>query len=366
MEKKLLIRHSILFILLLGGIIWTLASSQSEARTGTYPHGDFLATGDWLRQHIDDDNLIVVDVRSAEDLKKDGGKLIPNAVHMPWGKFRYNDKARGIAETFVGLETAQKILGEHGIARNSRIVLYDSVRSDGGATASYLFFVLDLLGHKEIRLLDRGIDGWISAGGSLADQAAKPEPLTYQAPTDEIVLKRWAAEPFIYDRLGDSQYQIIDVRSREEYLGQKPNTGLSGNVLKLGHIPTAFNVDYRLNWVDSKSKGIKDYNQLLELYRGLDPEKPVIVYCHSGRRSSFAYFILRLMGFNEVIEYDNSWNGWGLHDFYYPAETTENDIAGNWLPTVGGKRKISRTAANQGRQTRTLEEPKGGYVSCGG
>ncbi len=87
---------------------------------------------------------------------------------------------------FVGPAEAQRILGEHGLFRNDMIVLYDSVARDGGATASYLFWVLDLLGHKKMAILERGIDGWLAAGGEVVNQPQKREPLLYQAPSKEI------------------------------------------------------------------------------------------------------------------------------------------------------------------------------------
>jgi thiosulfate/3-mercaptopyruvate sulfurtransferase len=83
-----------------------------------------------------------------------------------------------------------------------------------------------------------------------------------------------------YNRLEDPHYQILDVRSREEYLGETPNMGLNGKVLKLGHIPTAFNIDFRQNWMDANTKVLKRYPELQDLYRGLDPTKGTITYCH--------------------------------------------------------------------------------------
>mgnify|MGYP001819933984 FL=1 len=107
----------------------------------------------------------------------------------------------------------------------------------------------------------------------------------------------------VYRQLGDTHYQIIDVRSPAEYKGEKGTRDQKGNALKLGHIPTAVNIDYTLNWHDPQSKKIKSYEALQNLYRGLDPRKSVIVYCNSGRRSSFSYFVLRLMGIDDCLLY---------------------------------------------------------------
>lgn len=82
---------------------------------------------------------------------------------------------------------------------------------------------------------------------------------------------------------------------------------MDGTPLKLGHIPTTVNINYLEAWTDGQSKNIKFYAELQNLYAGLDASKGVIVYCNSGRRSSFSYYSLRLMGFENIYIYKQSW-----------------------------------------------------------
>jgi thiosulfate/3-mercaptopyruvate sulfurtransferase len=270
-----------------------------------------------------------------------------------------------MAGLFVGAVEAQKVLGRAGISRPDDLVLYDSIARDGGATASYVFWVLDLLGHKKMRILERGIDSWVESGGEVSTEPRKLESSLYQALSEEIDLRKTADGNFIYSRLGDPHYQIVDVRSREEYLGEKANKALDGGPLKPGHIPTAININYKDNWADPESKKIKSYEQLQELYRGLDSSKSVITYCHSARRSSFSYFILNLMGFHDVILYEPSWFEWGSPSRFFPVELKENLPSGTKLPeAVGAVDKTQKSV----RKTSPEKSPasKGGYVSCGG
>lgn len=241
---------------------------------------------------------------------------------------------------------------------------------DGGATASYLFWVLDVLGHEKMRILDGGIDAWRRSGFDMNSTPAQLSAILYQGPMDEIKSDRIINGDFVYQRLGDPYYQIIDVRSQPEYVGEKGTKDLRGNPLKLGHIPTAVNVDYRLNWVDKKTKTIQSHRALQDLYRGLDPDRGVIVYCNSGRRSSFSYFVLRLMGIGNVYTYEASWKQWGNPAMFYPVETTQRKLAGTELPEAsrrsmkGGATK-SEMRSDAGSE-QTAGQPKGGYVSCGG
>lgn len=367
MKKDKRIRYLVIAAFLLLGVFWSTAAAVNESARSDYPNARFLATGGWLKSHLQDAKLVIVDVRAEKDL---GGRLIPGAVHLPWGLFRYNDRAANMGGLFVGVEQAQQILGAHGIARNDTVVLYDSLARDGGATASYIFWVLDLLGHRNMKVLERGIDGWIEAGGRTVSAARKPQPVLYQAPSGEVIMRRWVKGDFFLPRLGDPYYQILDVRSREEYLGEKPDMGLDGTVLKLGHIPTANNIDYVLNWTTTDAKKMKSYPQLQLLYRGLDPDRAVIAYCHSARRSSFSYFVLRLMGFEDVLLYDPSWMEWGSHRLYYPVETAENLLQGA-LPAAAprasaGGRKPGTWKSTSQTKPRGGSGAKSGYISCGG
>jgi len=366
MEKSKPIRYVTIAAMLLLGVYWSAASAISGEE---YPNAGFLATGEWLHSHKGDAALMIVDVRTDKDFD---GKLIPGAIRMPWSQFQYADPVSNMGEVFVGIVRAQQLLGEHGIARNDTVVLYDSVKQDGGATSSYIFWVLDLLGHKNIKVLERGIDGWIDAGGETASTARKADAVLYQAPSAEVNLRKWVQADYIMPRLGDPYYQILDVRSREEYLGEKPNTALDGTVLKLGHIPTAYNNDYTRNWTTLDSKAFKPYADLQELYRGLDSGKAVITYCHSGRRGSFGYFVLRLMGFTDVRLYELSWMEWGNKRLFYPIETAEHVFKDNAAsvttvtPATSGSggqtnRKSGAAAPSGGDRS-----AKSGYVSCGG
>jgi len=352
------------------GVFWSLGSS-AEKQQG-YPNDSLIVEAQWLNDHSQDNELVIVDVRT--DKYFDGG-LIPGAVRMPWSLFRYNDVGTKLASKFVGVGEAQRILGEHGVSRGDTVVLYDSVKRDGGATASYVFWVLDILGHQKKMILERGVDGWDEAGFERVASTSQPEALLYQAPLDEIRREEIIDGDFVYDRLGDFYYQIVDVRSAEEYRGKAGSKGLDGRALKLGHIPGAVNINYTSAWKDTADKDIKEYGELLSLFAGLDPSRAVIVYCASGRRSSFSYYILRLMGFDHVYTYEPSWQQWGDPGNYYPVETRENILqtstssrpdVGKARTSAGRRQQHTPSAQSTGTSSGKNQNASGGYISCGG
>lgn len=362
MENKQLPRHIIIAAVLVMSLIWSLGSAQTNK--SEYPNGEFLATPQWLNAHKTDKNLIIADVRTDEYSK---GGLIPGAIRLVWSDFRTNDIENDLASVFVGVAEAQKILGRHGITRDDTIVLYDSVERDGGATASYVFWVLDMLGHQNKKILISGINGWKDAGFDLVTAPRQPKPLLYQAGSKNIQGQSLINGDFVYKRLGDQFYQIVDVRSEAEYSGKQGTRGLDGEPLKLGHIPTAVNINYTSAWADPENKELLPYDELQQIYSGLDPSKGVIVYCNSGRRSSFSYFILRLLGFKNVYTYEASWKEWGNPDYFFPVETRENKLTGKFSsqPSAGDKnnnKSNQKSAASNGKSS----QPESGYISCGG
>ena len=361
MKQKHSIRFSIIAVLLVLGVFWALVSAQGVTTKG-YPNESFLADAQWLKSQINDPKLVIVDVREKKYLKD---VFIPGAIHLEWKQFQESATARGIGGVFVGVDRAQAILGQAGIARGDTVVLYDTVDRDGGATSSYLFWVLDVLGHDSKVVLERGIEAWVEAGFKTAAGPRPAEPVLYQAPVQELRMDRWADGAFIQARLGDPFYQILDVRSADEYLGAKPNEGLDGKPLKTGHIPSAYNVDYKDNWGDGKSKAVKTYADLQALYAGLDPNRSVITYCHSGRRGSFSYFILRLMGFENVSLYDSSWFEWGNNGLFFPVETQARRLVGG-LPGASAQVAAEGAPLSNQKKSEAGSKSAGGYVSCGG
>ncbi len=361
MKQNHFVRLSIIAVMLVLGVFWALVSAQDVA-TRFYPNENFLVDAKWLNSHINEPNLVIVDVREKKYLKN---AFIPGSICLEWKQFQETATARGIGSVFVGVDRAQEILGQAGIARDDTVVIYDTVERDGGATSSYLFWVLDVLGHNRKMVLERGIEAWVEAGFKTDAEPRQATPVLYQAPVKELRMDRWADGAFIQTRLGDPFYQILDVRSEDEYLGTKLDAGLDGKPLKTGHIPTAYNIDYKQNWVEGKNKAVKTYAELQALYAGLDPNRSVITYCHSGRRGSFSYFILRLMGFENVSLYDSSWFEWGNNSLFFPVEVQTHQLLGG-LPGASAKAVSKGAPVTNQKKSEAGSKSTGGYISCGG
>ena len=82
--------------------------------------------------------------------------------------------------------------------------------------------------------------------------------------------------------IANPDVQLVDVRTAEEY--------------NAGHIPGSVNIDV-----------LKGHE---ELAATLDPERPVALYCRSGRRSETAGLVLEKVFFRNVVDLKGGYNEW--------------------------------------------------------
>lgn len=82
--------------------------------------------------------------------------------------------------------------------------------------------------------------------------------------------------------IANPDVQLVDVRTAEEY--------------NAGHIPGSINIDV-----------LKGHEELAST---LDPERPVALYCRSGRRSENAGWVLEKAFFRNVVDLKGGYNEW--------------------------------------------------------
>ena len=100
---------------------------------------------------------------------------------------------------------------------------------------------------------------------------------------------------------------LVDVRSAEEYSGQKKNNGARG-----GHIPHAIPYPHHQFYDEANPNQLKNCDTLLgELEAlGITKRKRLYCYCHSHMRSSFAYCVFKYIGYPHVAGYPGAYNDW--------------------------------------------------------
>ncbi len=208
----------------------------------------------------------------------------------------------------------EKILGEAGISNDKHVVVY----SDADIVhATVGFWILEYLGHDKVHLLDGGIVEWKAQGKPVSKDETKLPPATFRAKVNERL--KATTEEILKIAKGElKDVQLIDARTEKEY------SGYDVRALRGGHIPnTTMNVSHELNF-DKQTGKILPLKILRDRFFGkLDPNKRTIVLCQTGSRSTLTYIILKMLGFKDVANYDDSWVVYG--NSVYPPFPIEGE-----------------------------------------
>ncbi len=279
----------------------TLPVDQSTELTD-YAHPERLVTTEWLQANLGTPGLALVE--SNEDILLYETGHIPGAIKIDWHT-ELNDP---VVRDYLEGEAFAAMMSRKGISRDDTIVIYGD---KSNWWASYALWVFTLFGHPDVRLLNGGRDAWIAEGRELTKDLPERPPANYpvvQRNDDEI-------RAFKDDVLGHLGKPLIDVRSPEEYTGERTHMPAypEEGALRGGHIPTAKNVPWaRAAQEDGR---FKTHPELVDLYikgQGIGPADDVVTYCRIGERSSHTWFVLKyLLGFDSVRNYDGSWTEWG-------------------------------------------------------
>jgi len=270
----------------------------------SYANPDVLVETDWLADHLDDPNIVVVE--SDEDVLLYDTGHIPGAVKVDW----HMDLNDPLTRDYLDGVKFAELMATKGIGRDTTVVFYGD---NFNWWAAYALWVFTLFEHPDVRLLDGGRKKWIDEGRPVTTDTAE------RARTDYPVVERTdvpirAYRDDVMKHIGAGG-RLVDVRSPEEYSGEKlhmPDYPQEG-ALRGGHIPGAASVPWkRAANEDATFRGVDELRAIYEQEQGLDAADDVIAYCRIGERSSHTWFVLHhLLGFPNVRNYDGSWTEWG-------------------------------------------------------
>lgn len=269
-----------------------------------YADPSVLVSTEWVEEHLEDPEVRIVE--SNEDPLVYPSGHIPGAVEIDWTRDLNDPLRRDYIET-VGFA---RLMSRTGVTPDMTVVLYGDKNN---WWAAYAYWVFQLFGHSNARLMDGGRLKWEQEGRPLTREAPVVTPAEYpEVPRDDAPIRVFREE--VLDHVKQSK-ALVDVRSPEEYTGERlhmpdyPNEG----ALRGGHIPGARNVPWaRAVRQDGTFKTADELRQIYIDEQGLNPEEEVVAYCRIGERSSHTWFVLTyLLGFPKVRNYDGSWTEWG-------------------------------------------------------
>ena len=262
-----------------------------------------------LQNQLGQPGLVVIDVRGRAAYEFGGH--IPGAVHTTWHDYSDpNAVAKGLIDP--DMKRMEQRMRALGISDDSQVVIYSNPFDNWGDEGR-MFWMLEYLGHTNLRILDGGWVKWVEERRPFEHGRVTPKPGTFTVKTaNHTVIAKDELKALVKQSHPDTV--IVDARSLEEYLGKE----VSG-IPRAGHIPSAVHLAW--NGFLNKNATVKDLEAIKAGLdeKGLQPDKEVICYCTGGVRSSWLYFILKLAGYQKVRNYPGSWWEWS-RDFACPVE----------------------------------------------
>ena len=268
-----------------------------------YANPEVLVSTDWVEEHIDDPDIVIVE--SDEDILLYEIGHIRNSVKFDW-QTELQDQ---LIRDYVSREDFEALLSEKGISNNHAVVFYGD-RSNWWAC--YAFWTFKVLGHEKCLIMDGGRQKWVDEGRELVKEVPERPKTDYKVSVVDESIRAFRDDVVEHINSGKP---LVDVRSPKEYSGELlhmeayPQEG----ALRGGHIPGAANVP----WATAANEDgtFRSADELVEIYekgQGLSKDQDVIAYCRIGERSSHTWFVLTyLLGFENVKNYDGSWTEWG-------------------------------------------------------
>ncbi len=269
-----------------------------------YARADALVSTAWLAEHLNDPSLRIIE--SDEDVLLFHTGHIPGAQKVDW----HTDLNDPVMRDYVSREQFQSLLRSKGIDDKTTVIFYGDKNN---WWATYAFWVFQLFGFANARILDGGRAKWEAEGRPMTTDEPRPTPSAYVAgPRADDRIR--AFQEHVRKHLA-AKGRLVDVRSPQEFTGEKlhmPDYPQEG-AMRGGHIPGAKSVPWaRAANADGTFKSADDLRAIYETEKGLKPTDDVIAYCRIGERSSHTWFVLTyLLGYNTVRNYDGSWTEWG-------------------------------------------------------
>jgi thiosulfate/3-mercaptopyruvate sulfurtransferase len=200
-----------------------------------------------------------------------------------------------------------QVLQRCGISKDTEVVIYDA--ADGAMAAARAWWLMRLLGHRHVAVLDGGFARWQQLGFLVDDATPVFAQSVYQAEYDHAQI---VAVEALENK--NPQMCLIDARAAERFRAEHEPIDH-----KAGHIPGAINRAFNLNLENGR---FQSPDALRAAFQNLIGDKKVsdtILYCGSGVAACHHLLAMEVAGLSGARIFPPSWSGW-ISDENHPIE----------------------------------------------
>lgn len=203
-------------------------------------------------------------------------------------------------------------LGRWGIDTDTTVVVYDA--ADGSMAAARLWWLLRLLGHQRVVVLDGGVAAWSAAGLALDTDIPVVAGLPpYPGRFDR---QQMVDADQVLARLGQGPGWLLDARAPARFAGHsEPVDPVAG------HVPGALNLPYATLVEQGRLLAPEQIRARVLPLLGATELRDVVLMCGSGVTACHLLLALEHAGLHGARVYPGSWSGW-IADSLRPVATT--------------------------------------------
>ena len=154
--------------------------------TMTTAQSELLTTTDWLADHLDGvgSEFALIDAGEAVAYRR---AHIPGAVGLPHPYLKGREQTRLV----MTAPEFEALMGRLGISNETPVVIYDD---NASLHAARVWWVFEHFGHRDVRVVDGGLNAWLHEGRPLTSGArTAPRPQRSRRASTTARTARWTS-----------------------------------------------------------------------------------------------------------------------------------------------------------------------------
>jgi thiosulfate/3-mercaptopyruvate sulfurtransferase len=192
------------------------------------------------------------------------------------------------------------VLERLGISPSDQVVVYDA--ADGAMAAARFWWLMKLLGHERVAVLDGGFAAWQALGLPVTADAPAPVRSVYPGQFDRRLV---AGTDEVQAAVEARSLLLVDARAPERFRGEvEPLDPVAG------HVPGARNRPYAANLDGGRFRPAAELRAEFEEILGGRAPAGVLLSCGSGVTACHNLLAMEHAGLRGARIYAPSWSGW--------------------------------------------------------